>query len=233
MPGRYLFALVLIAVGIGILGDLFGQWDFAAILSEWWPVLIIALALNALVRLPRRPWGALFWLVVGVMLLLWELALLPANLWALIVGILLIALGVYVLLPKRRKAPPAPLAPREPQWETLPPDRDTMREDVMFSGAQRRFTSPHFRGGTANVAFGGATFDLRQAELVPEGATLELAVTFGGIELRVPDHWTVFSSGDMVLGSCENRTRPAADIAGKPVLHVICSGAFGGIEIHN
>ena len=66
-------------------------------------------------------------------------------------------------------------------------------------------------------------------------AVLRVKVIMGGIELYVPDHWTIVITGSPTMGAFENKTRqrrPAEDV-GAARLVIEGSVVMGGVEIKN
>ena len=108
---------------------------------------------------------------------------------------------------------------------------DQVRALAVFGSAEQAYIG-EIGGGSATALFGGADIDLRQASLGPEGATLDLTVAFGGIEIIVPQGWRVEISGLPLFGVWENKTRPPQDPAA-PRLRLNCFILFGGAEVHN
>lgn len=222
MSGRYLLGLLLLLLGAGyLLQELNIIGNFSALLRLWWPVLVILLGLNGLIRHLHRPWGALTIVLIGALLLLWRLGLLPRNLWALAGALLLIVIGLRLLLPRRS------LAPRSTVQK-----KDRITDSVSFGSIHFCDESPQFKGGRISTSFGNYELDLRGAELAPDGADLDLSASFGGIEVRVPDHWPVVATGAPVFGSCVNKAQQTTNV-GQPALRVKCSAQFGSIEITN
>lgn len=198
------------------------------ILATWWPVLVILFGLNQLFRHPGRPWGAIFIIVVGILLQLWKLTLLPANLWALIVALLLIVLGVRLVVPHRRGRIVVSTTPTTTQ------SRDRINESLSFGSLNYRDDAQQFQGGKVSVSFGKYELDLRGAKISPSGADLELDASFGEIDVRVPEDLVVITAGSPVFGSCTNKARitelPATEHA---VLRVKCAAQFGSVVISN
>lgn len=219
MPGRYIIGLLLVAGGV--LAVLAYLGVLPPLLLTWWPAIIVILGLNALLRRPSRPWGALVVILAGVVLQLWTLRLLPANLWPLVLALALVLIGLRLQLP-----------PRTRRMMVLAKSRDRVTDAVSFGSQQLRDDSQAFEGGRVSVSFGNYELDLRGAALVPDGADLELNISFGEIAVRVPEHWAVRVTGIPVFGSCTNRTRQAESPApGSPVLRLKCSVSFGAVEI--
>lgn len=134
----------------------------------------------------------------------------------------LIGAGVYVLLrsavfPSRR---PTAVSGRRANAMGL---LSNVRMDV---------DSPQFEGGDLVSFMGACDLDLREAQLSPEGAVLDVFAFWGGISLRVPDRWSVSNEVIPFMGGAEDKTRPGAATSG-PVLVIRGAVIMGGIEVGN
>jgi predicted membrane protein len=114
----------------------------------------------------------------------------------------------------------------------LPSDSTaTVSGIAILGGVKRGNNSRAFKGGDLTAIMGGCEIDLRQAAIDGE-ATLELFAMWGGIELRVPEDWTVISRVVPLLGGVEDKTRPPQGA----VTHRLVLRGFaimGGIEVKN
>lgn len=236
MSGRILVGIILLVLGIGYLLDLLGVLtpygiSFSELAQNWWPVIVIVIGLNRLVRRPDRPWWPLFVTTIGILLLLDRL--LPefeGRFWPAAGAVVLLFIGVRMLLP-RRSWHVACHSHRPATAVLEQSDEDTVRIAASFSGIESRNTSPQFRGGVVEASFGSVKLDLRGAVLAPDGGTLELRASFGGIEVLVPESWALTINTQPTLGGVENKTKNPKE--GTPVLTMTCQASFGGIEIKN
>ncbi len=108
---------------------------------------------------------------------------------------------------------------------------DWMSAFVLMAGLERSNNSQNFRGGDLTAIMGGCEIDLRQASLRAP-ATIDIFVMWGGVELRVPDDWTVDLQGTPLLGGFGDRTRPPA-MATEKRLIIRGVAVMGGVEIKN
>ena len=78
---------------------------------------------------------------------------------------------------------------------------------------------------------GGCEIDLRQASIDGE-AVIDVFALWGGIEIRVPEDWTVVSRVMPILGGVEDKTRPPQTAAGK---RLVVRGfvVMAGVEMKN
>jgi|HubBroStandDraft_5_1064220.scaffolds.fasta_scaffold25585_4 hypothetical protein len=196
-------------------------------LWRFWPLILIAVGAAHLAEPGRRPWGAVV-LLVGTLFLLNSLNILRFNwaeLWPLAI---IIAGGMMIwnsLEAQRRRT-------------DIPDSAATMNAYAIFSGVERRVTAKDFRFGRVSAVFGGAELDFHDADMEGETAELELNAVFGGVELRVPDHWNVEARNQTMFGGYSDKTRNsmrAPDPANPGSKTLIISGSvmFGGVEVKN
>jgi hypothetical protein len=107
----------------------------------------------------------------------------------------------------------------------------TLSAMAILGGVSRGNNSRAFRGADLLAILGGCQLDLRQAAIQGE-AVIEVFVMWGGIEIRVPEDWTVSSRIVPLMGGVEDKTRPPQGAAAH---HLILRGfaIMGGVETKN
>ena len=82
------------------------------------------------------------------------------------------------------------------------------------------------------VFCGGVELDLRGATLAPEGGTLAVSATWGGVDVVVPRAWRVVVDDRSVLGGVDARVTPPEELPeGAPRLDVTATARLGGVSI--
>lgn len=225
MKGKIFFGIILILVGLGILLEQFGLWDFWNIIWMWWPVILIVIGAWQLVTNPASKTSGLILVLVGIFFQLRKLDVINVSLIKFFWPVLIIVIGTSFILSGNG-------INVKDKYKGKETSEDVIDKFVIFSGLNARNYSTNFRGGSLIAAFGGMDIDLRDANISSEGARLDVTVAFGGIDLIVPDNWKVIVKGVPIFGGWSNKTRvndySAVD---GPVLIVKCFVAFGGIEI--
>ncbi|HTQ05281.1 MAG TPA: DUF5668 domain-containing protein [Polyangiaceae bacterium] len=112
-------------------------------------------------------------------------------------------------------------------------DSDRLNKQYTFSGAQLRIESQAWQGGELGVTAGGVELDLRNAQLAPEGAVLDLRVVMGGVEIRVPDTWRVHCEVTPLFGGADDATRTTQGTADAPRLRILGTVTLGGVNVRN
>lgn len=218
---------IIAIVGVLLLLD---HMDFIHIgpLFRFWPMILVFVGIGHIFDSTNRIWGLIL-IVVGLVFQTNNLGLTHfriGDLWPLAI----IAVGLLLMW----AAIKPPVIARQGQESA-----DALNAIAIFGGAERRINSQNFKGGRATSVFGGVELDFRDAKMDGDEATLELQCIFGGVEIRIPDNWTVHSQTIPVLGGYADKTRlsaaPPQDTANSKQKTLIISGViiFGGVEIGN
>jgi len=111
-------------------------------------------------------------------------------------------------------------------------DADEFRIAAVWGGREFSSTTTNLVSGWVVAVLGGIALDLRDAKLAPEGATLALRATVGGISVTVPDHWRVIVDRNVVAGGVDVKTSDPDALPGDaPTLRVTATAQSGGIAI--
>src|SRR5437762_2277597 len=191
---------IIVAIGVVLLLDNMGIIR-AHDLWRFWPLGLVALGLARMTE--GRPaaliWGG-FIALIGVLVLLDTFDIIVMN-FNLIWPLAVILFGVSML------------------WKAI--DRRKVCDGVeitgasevslfaIFSGGRRRIDSKEFRGCDVLAIFGGFNIDLKNA-VIPAGqkAVIDVNAVFGGVEIEIPDNWSVTLKGMGIFGGFEDKTRP-------------------------
>jgi predicted membrane protein len=223
---RLVPAIILIAVGaIFLLNNL--HIVYAHDLFRYWPAILIAVGIVKLVdstdNSGRVGGGVLVGL--GAVFLAQSLGFLDIHFWDLW-PLILIGIGLAMLFETN-------LA-----WHVGIKSRESVsgaKESAVFSGGKRVINDQDFRGAKYDAVFGGFEIDLRRANMVVDEAVLDLNAVFGGIEVKVPESWSVVVKAAGVFGAFQDSTtQPDPRIYPSPKRLVVKGGAvFGGVELKN
>jgi hypothetical protein len=117
------------------------------------------------------------------------------------------------------------------KWPRTNSNKSRMNVVAIMSGISRGSNSTAFRGADLVAIMGGCEIDLRKAAINGE-ATIDMFCMWGGIEIRVPEDWTVESQIVPLMGGVEDKTRPPQAATAH---HLTLRGValMGGIEIKN
>ena len=118
-----------------------------------------------------------------------------------------------------------------PPRPSAPPENSTMTVVAIMAGVARGNNSPAFRRADLFAFMGGCEIDLRKAAINGE-AIIDLFCMWGGIEIRVPEDWTVVSQIVPLMGGVDDKTRPP-QTASAHRLTLRGMALMGGVEIKN
>jgi hypothetical protein len=218
---QLLLGLLVIAVGVLFTLDNLGLADARAYL-RYWPAGIIAIGALKLwqSRTGGGVMGALVILAAGGWMLAQQLGLIDADLFDLWPLLLVFFGGSMVWR-----------GMRGPRRRDGLDSNATISGLAVLAGIQRGNNSRTFRGGDLTAVMGGCEIDLRQAAIDGE-AVIDVFAMWGGIEIRVPEDWTVVGRVVPVLGGFDDKTRPPQG-AGAHRLVLRGFAIMGGIEVKN
>ena len=247
LNGKVIAGFVLLGVGI-----LFGLqslgWIEGFEIWEFWPLILIVVGLNHVIR-PRQPghrtWG-IFEIAFGLFFLLRTLGVFWISLWK-VWPVFFVFAGLHLIWQAwySRRAGGAAIGERAHEGamagleatrglrEPSPGSR-TLEELAVFGGGDRVVRTDDFRGGSISVIFGGFDIDLREAVMKTDSVTIDVFVCFGGVDLRVPENWSVIIQAAPIFGSSEYKPPPGGPLtpaADRKTLTITGAVIFGGIEV--
>jgi predicted membrane protein len=220
---QLLMGLFIIAAGLLFTLDNLGL----AHAEDWvryWPLALVAIGLLKVWHSRdgrTSSFGGLVFTLVGMWLLLEQFAVIRISfqdMWPM----LLVVFGAYLVwqgVSGRKRLPPTDSG------------SSTISGMAILGGMSRGSNSREFRGGDLTAILGGCEIDLRQAAINGE-AIIDIFAMWGGIELKVPEDWSVESRVTPLLGGVEDKTRPPQGAAAHRLL-LRGFAIMGGVEIKN
>lgn len=223
--------LGLIIVVVGVLFTL-DNLDvlYARDYLRYWPALLVVYGIVKMLN-PERPGGRFWGLVitfVGAALLVDKLYLFDFRLWDFW-PLLLVALGAMMILRTKQ----APFNSPANRWDTKTLDSDSIVNASAFLGGSRRNVhTKDFRGGELTAVMGGCDIDLRNAAIATSPAVLNVFAFWGGIEIKVPQSWSVSFEGTPILGGYDDKTfRQGSEATERLIIRGTI--VMGGVEVRN
>jgi predicted membrane protein len=190
-------------------------------LVRYWPAIIVLYGLGRLSQgwRGRGMFSGIFFIVVGGLLLLSNLGMISFYLWDYW-PLILLFLGFMLVRRAIGKKPEGEASGTESRVNSF----------VLFGGVERRNSSQDFKGGEVTAILGGCELDLRGASIANGEAVIDVLTFWGGIDIKVPEDWTVSIESMPFMGGCEDKTRHEKGSAGK---HLIVKGyvIMGGLQI--
>ena len=221
---RALFGLCIILAALVLFFDMLGVNLFAKVLSNW-PLALVIIGIAMLYGPEKCENRTLPYIliIVGLFFFLGQFRWFHFHWNKLFVPIILLAIGVYVLMPQLRKGQPG--MPLENQVSIF----------TVLGGGEFNTRSTNLSSGHIISILGGAEVDLREADM--EGDVMEIGILalMGGVEIRVPLHWQVNMRAVPLLGGVSNQTSFLADKLQMPKKTLVIRGLalMGGIDVRN
>lgn len=225
--GQILIGVAVIALGCVFLLENLGFLDFDYTL-QFWPVILIlagALKLSQSEHGAGKITGGIL-IGLGAVLILRSTGLFHIS-WRTLAPLLLIGLGLVVIFKSTQYRRPVSMLDKSGTGL----DNDSIVSiTALLGGVERRIVTKDFRGGEVTAIMGGCELDLRHADMHGE-AVLNVFALCGGIEIKVPDDWTVSLQGMPLLGGFSGKTMPVKD-SGKRLI-IRGYAIMGGLEVRN
>ena len=220
---RLFLGLVVIALGALALLDNLGlvrihdPWQF-------WPLLLVALGFGRMLRPRGCPgrWTGLMFALIGLWILGRNLGVIPWSLgdfWPVLVvliGLRLVWGGMH----------------RTPYLSANADNASRISAFSMLGGSEHKNNAADFRGGDATAILGGCKIDLRNASIKSGDAAIDCFAMWGGVEIIVPQDWSIVVHGTPILGAIEDKTSQTKN-AGGPTLVIRGVAIMGAVEIKN
>jgi len=218
---------VIVIIGLLLLLDNLGIVRFHDV-WRYWPVLLIVWG-GARCLEATSPSGYVrggLAVLIGSLILLDNLEILIFD-FNLIWPLLLIGFGVSML---------ARSIERKKYMDGAPMSSDqNLGIWTVFGGVKRKIDAQDFKGGDVVAVFGGVHLDLRKAAIAGERAVIDITAVFGGVDIRIPEEWSVTVKGAGIFGAFDDKTiHPRADLNVKtPQLIITGTAMFGGAKVDN
>ena len=217
-----MFGLLIILVGIVFTLDNLDIADAHDYL-RYWPAGLILIGAGKLWQVRQgygSPVGGVLFLIAGSWLLLHSFELITVSFfdfWP----VLLIVAGSMIVWQGIRGRHHAAIGPTD----------ETINAIAILAGVNRGSNSASFRGGELTAFMGGCEIDLRNAAVNGE-AVIDVFAMWGGIEIRVPENWSVIGRVTPVMGGFEDKTRAPQ---GASTHRLVIRGVviMGGVEVKN
>ena len=223
---RFYIGVILILIG-GILIlerlDLI-PWNVADLLISWQMLLI---AIGTLLIFGRNFVAGFILMGIGGFFILPEITEVPDELKQLYGPLALVIVGLLLLF--RHKG-----CNRQIREGVKRKQFDQFDDFVIFGGREIFINAQDLKGGRATSIFGGIEYDLRQANLAPEGAIIDCICIFGGTGIKVPANWNVKNEVTTILGAFSDKrgdTFQQTEINPSKTLVIKGITLFGGVEI--
>jgi predicted membrane protein len=222
---RLVVGLLVVGCGLALMLDNLHMVE-ASRLIRYWPFGLILIGVAKLLhdeaRSSRIVGGLL--VVVGTLFVIETFFFVRLDIWRwwplaiILFGILIVSrafsdqqptgkVQVGVVFGGSSSPGPAPLPGQAPTPGLRPGTVEPrISELAIWSGIQRRVSSPAFKRADLTAVMGGIEFDLRQAGTDQGEAVIDVFVLWGGIEITVPPDWAVSNQITPIMGGSDDRS---------------------------
>jgi predicted membrane protein len=216
---KILFGIVLLIAGVIIALNAFGVTDIDVWFPGWWTLFII-IPCGVGLFTERDKSGNLIGLLVGVVLLLWQLDIVDISiLWKLLVPAVLIVIAIKLIvggLGRKNDNPPIIITTNVPE------------NTAIFGGRELNYDGQIFDGVELTTVFGGIECDLRGA-IIEKDCVIKATSVFGGIDISVPSYVNVKVNSTNIFGETDDMTKKGNGDG--VTLYVESVSIFGGVDI--
>lgn len=224
LTSRSVIGVIVLLLGVILTLGNFDIIDAPGVV-RFWPVLLIIFGAVKLIE-PGSQSGRIFGGIVaavGLVMVLNRMDVVDVNLWDFWPLLLVIAGGSLIW---HKRSADAEIHAGDVH------DHDHVSGTALLGGLEQRCTARRFKGGSISAILGGHEVDLRDAD-IEDGAiaVLDVFAFMGGVEIRIPDDWTVVMEGSAFLGGYENKARGSVAVDKRLVIRG--QAVMGGVEIRN
>ncbi len=218
-----MFGLMVIAVGVLFTLDNLEIIDARDYL-QYWPAGLVAIGMLKLYQAARsgHGWfGGLIFVSIGAWMLIERIVYFRIDARE-VMPLFLVFLGGYMVWRGFGGRSRSRGAESEADFSAL----------AIMGGVLRRSNAQNFRGADLTAVMGGCEIDLRQASIAPGGeAVIDIFAFWGGIDIKIPDDWTVVSRVVPIMGGIEDKTHPPQNGDKRLVLRGLL--VMGGCAVKN
>ena len=191
-----------------------------------WKTLLIAIGVVILITKERATAG---YILIGLGVIFWLPSLVnySISLHQIFWPAILIGIGVLIITRRGQHARRHRVSNGNKESSS-----DYIDDVSVLGGGTKIIQSKNFKGGDITAIFGGSEFSFKEAELSPDGCTIDVFTMFGGSKLVIPDNWVVKSDMFSIFGGFNDKRLVRAE-EGEQANVLFLKGAviFGGIEI--
>ncbi len=208
--------LLVIIAGVLVLLTNLDVGPARNLMSNWWPLFIVAGGLFMLWSNKRNYVWATIVMLIGALLTLKAADIVDLDIGAMIWPLIIVGIGLNLIAESRKT-------------HTRPDTKSEGDISAILGGNASINNSDDYKGTSVNIIMGGVELDISKATIKKE-ATIHTSVIMGGLELRVPENAVIKNQTTALLGGLEDKTH-AVKTKDAPTIYIEGSIIMGGIEI--
>jgi predicted membrane protein len=202
------------------------HFRFAQVVFSW-PFIILVIGIFILVNTEKKFLGGIL-SGIGALFLIPRIFPEVEYNAGIIFPIILIVLGIYIIL-KKRRAEQASIF----NSDSSKINKDRIDDVSIFGGGTKIISSNNFQGGNVTAIFGGSEINFMNCQLAEGENVLDVLCIFGGTTIIVPRDWNIVVNVTSILGGFSNKVirNPSIVIDQSKTLHIKGLAMFGGGEV--
>ena len=223
------WGLFLIASAVLILVAKLGAFPDMSVMKIFWTLVFSVALVNSIVKLAFP--GVFFSLAFLGILYDVELGITAITPWTILLVALLLSIGVSLIYtPKKKKVTPNHRQVDSGDFVVFD-EEDGNQFDFTssFVGSIKYVNSDNFESANIEAKFAGMKVYFDNAVIQNGHATVNLNVSFAGVELYVPKNWRVDNQMSASFGGVEEKNR--GEGADGPILTLRGNVSLGGVTI--
>ncbi len=213
MKGRIFFGIIVVIVGALLLlmalevislgiGDLF---DFIPSIFILWGLYLLV------VNKFKRASGPIVMIAIAAAV---QLLMLGVLKWVYVLPIVIILIGIAIIAGgagyhgrrKRKREHRRQREQRSSISDAGANADDYLNVSVKMSEVNERNRSKDFQGGEISCVMGTVKLDLTEAEIIERPARIHADIVMGGLDIVVPDRWSVHNDIEITMGDLNDNT---------------------------
>lgn len=223
------WGLFLIASAVLILVAKLGAFPDMSVMKIFWTLVFVVALVNSVVKLAFP--GIFFSLAFLGILYDVELGITAITPWTILFAALLLSIGTSLIYTPNKKKKTVNHRQVDSSDFVVFDEEDGSRFDFSssFVGSIKYVNSDNFESANIDAKFAGMKVYFDNAIIQSGHATVNLNVSFAGVELYVPKNWRIDNQMSASFGGVEEKNRN--DGADGPILTLRGNVSLGGVTI--
>ena len=197
-----LWGLFFILIGALVFVNQLGYFSQISLLNLIITAFLIAIIIKSLPHLEFA--GILFPIAIIGIIYSNELGINDLTPWPILTITLFVTIGLSLMFEpiKRHRC----FRRKENFKEIInEEDEDKVTHSVKFGSSIKYINSENFKNANISASFGALKIYFDNAKMLEDSATINLNVSFSGVEIYLPKEWRIINKVDISLGSVEDK----------------------------
>lgn len=224
---KVFWGLFFITAGVFVIVDQFGNYTGMSLFNLLCTILLIPIFITSLFRL--KFFGILFSLAFAAIIYKEQLNIEDINTTSILLTALLGSIGLSILFGKHHFCKIHSHKKNYNEVVINNPDGNEVDFSVSFGSIIKYVNSEDFKVANLKSSFGSMKVYFDNAKIKGDNATINLDVSFSGVELYFPKEWRIIDKVDSTLGAVEQKNN--CKESGEKTVTLSGKVNLGGVEI--